>query len=241
MQTVPSSTAQVWPHHPDVWRAADSAIALPAGLPTGFAELDQALPGGGWPVGDITELLCDGSGHGEVSLLLPMLSACSRKDGWIVWVAPPALPHIPALAAAGIVTSRLLMVQAGTAGEQAWALRQALEAEACTAVVGWLHDADMTALRRLHLAVRSTCVPLMLFRPASAAHAASPAVLRLRLGAGEQGSLQVEILKRRGRPMAGRLNLFTRCTASVVSTARPALPVARAVGCLASPALRLIA
>jgi protein ImuA len=223
MRTAPSSTVQAWLHHPDVWRAADSATNLPAGLPTGFAELDQALPGGGWPVGDITELLCDISGHGEVSLLLPMLSACSRKDGWIAWVAPPARPHIPALAAAGIVTTRLLMVQAGSAGEQVWALRQALEADACTAVVGWLHDADMAALRRLHLAVRNTCVPLMLFRPASAAHAASPAVLRLRLGAGEKGSLQVDILKRRGRPMEGPLNLFTRGTASAVSTASPPL------------------
>ncbi len=237
MQTAP----KLWPPHPDVWRAGDTVTDVPAGLPTGFAELDRALPGGGWPVSDITELLCEGRGYGELSLLLPMLSACSRNDGWIVWVAPPAVPHLPALSAAGIVTSRLLIIQAGSVGERTWALRQALESEACTAVVGWLEGMDMASLRRLHLAVRNTSVPLMLFRPASAAQAASPAVLRLRLGAGEQGSLQIDILKRRGRPSDGSINLVTRpglAAAVAPGQSKSSSKIARQRG---STALRLIA
>src|ERR1700712_3785631 len=43
--------------HPGVWRR--SAPMAPSGdvLPTGNAELDAQLPGGGWPRGALTEIL----------------------------------------------------------------------------------------------------------------------------------------------------------------------------------------
>ena len=44
-------------------------------VPSGFPELDRALPGGGWPQGALTELLSDEEGIGELRLLLPALAA----------------------------------------------------------------------------------------------------------------------------------------------------------------------
>ncbi|WP_374339877.1 translesion DNA synthesis-associated protein ImuA [Methyloversatilis sp.] len=206
---------------PDLWRANDLVVDAHPGLPTGYAALDEELPGGGWPVGELTELLGDDHGCGEVSLLLPTLARISRNTGWVIWVAPPARLNLPALAAAGVITPRMLMVDANSPAECAWALRQGLESGACTALMGWLDTIDGALLRRLQLAARETSVPVFLFRPARSALSASPAPLRLQLSAGPEQSLRIEILKRRGRPASQPVCLYTR----------PALP--------ASPTVRI--
>lgn len=195
------------PPHPSLWRADEAAVPCPPGAPTGHAALDAELPGGGWPPGEMTELLSDCNGHGELSLLLPLLVRSSQNEGWIAWVAPPHMLGIPALASVGLRTPRLLIVRASTAGERAWALRQALRSDACTAVVGWLDHVDTALLRRLQLAVRETTIPLLLFRSANSANAASPAALRLLLSASAPGTLRLDILKRRGRPASRPLHL----------------------------------
>lgn len=193
--------------HPSLWRADEAAVPCPSGMPTGHAVLDAELPGGGWPPGEMTELLTDCNGHGELSLLLPLLVRSSQNEGWLTWVAPPHMPGIPALASAGLRTPRLLIVQAGTTGERAWALRQALRSDACTAVVGWLGYVDTALLRRLQLAVRETTIPLLLFRSAGNANTASPAALRLLLSTSAPGVLRLDILKRRGRPASRPVHL----------------------------------
>ena len=58
---------------PDVWCADRLASATIPALASGFARLDAELPGGGWPRGALTEILADGAGLGECSLLLPVL------------------------------------------------------------------------------------------------------------------------------------------------------------------------
>ena len=227
-------------HHPSLWRAADTALASQPSIPTGYAALDAELPGGGWPPGEMTELLTDCNGHGELSLLLPLLARASRNEGWLAWIEPPYIPGIPALAKAGLHTSRLLVVRAGTAGERAWALRQALRSEACTTVIGWLDCVDTALLRRLLLAVRETTIPLLLFRSAHSAHTASPAALRLLLSAGSPGVLRLDILKRRGRPASRPLHLSLEDSLSPCCdrTSRPQTAGTRTE---ASPALALIA
>src|SRR3954463_10631961 len=61
--------------HP-VWRGGLLACSAPA-VPSGFAELDRELPGGGWPVQALTEILCRREGIGELQLVLPALAALS--------------------------------------------------------------------------------------------------------------------------------------------------------------------
>ena len=43
--------------HPGIWRGDRLAQAGVDALPTGFAELDKQLPGGGWPRGALTEIV----------------------------------------------------------------------------------------------------------------------------------------------------------------------------------------
>ena len=72
-----------------VWRADD--VAEDTGGPTlasGFAELDRELPGGGWPLGQLIELLTDDAGIGELSLLAPSLAQLAQSRRSAVWVLP---------------------------------------------------------------------------------------------------------------------------------------------------------
>ncbi len=63
------------PQWPAVWRANELAQAVDATVATGHATLDAALPGGGWPLGALVELLQAQPGQGEWRLLLPALVA----------------------------------------------------------------------------------------------------------------------------------------------------------------------
>lgn len=217
--------------HPSLWRAGDVSPSVPNGIPTGHALLDAALPGRGWPIGEMTELLTDCNGHGELSLLMPLLAGAEAESHWRIWVAPPHLPGVSALAAAGVRPRQLIVVRADTAGERVWAIRQALRSGVCSVVVGWLDRVDNALLRRLQLAVREAAIPLILFRPLQQAQHASPAVLRMQLSARAAGVLRIDILKRRGAPANQPLYLQgTRFDApQAVTVVRRATPPALAL------------
>jgi protein ImuA len=169
----------------------------PAVLPTGFAQLDAVLPGGGWPVGAVTELMPDAQGIGELSLLLPALAQLSRAGRYIAWIAPPCLPYPQALTRHGLALERLLLVQVRDAQTGLWATEQALRCPAIGAVLAWPAALDDRRIRRLQLAAETGGSCGLLYRPPAAAQQPSPAALRLRLQALDAG-LRIEILKARG-------------------------------------------
>jgi cell division inhibitor SulA/protein ImuA len=200
-----------------LWRADDLAPAAgrDATVSSGFAALDAELPGGGWPQGQLTELLLDAPGIGELSLLAPALARCMQGARACVWVLPcghaapaalPVLPYPPALAAAGVDLAHALFVQPETPREAFWTIEQSLRAAHLGALVGWLpptsssREGEFRAMRRLQLLAGRQQAPAFLLREARALHAPSPAALRLQLAA-RDGALAVTLLKRRGRPL----------------------------------------
>jgi len=218
----------------DVWRG-DALASLPdSAIPSGHAELDVELPGGGWPRGNLTEILVDRGGLGEMNLLLPALSAISGAGGWLALVAPPWLPHAPAWAAAGVALERLVIVRAGR--EVGWCVEQLLVSGGFAAVLAWPGEGiDARALRRLQMAAEGRRVFACLWRSTAAAQAPSPAPLRVLLDAGD-GRLAVRIIKRRGRPATRPLVLsIPRPGRSSRALAGPALPLAAARGPAAAP------
>jgi hypothetical protein len=192
--------------HPHIWQGAGSQ---PSSIvhATGFKELDSHLPGGGWPTAALTEIVLEGYGIGELSLLMPVLARLSRLQGheltagWVLWVAPPFIPYAPALSRHGIDLTRMLFVHAAPSHRDSlWAMEQALRAGSCAAVLAWVQSADETALRRLQLAAEEGCCWAVLFRPKAALRQRSPAALKLQL-LREGEMTRVEILKcRGGRP-----------------------------------------
>jgi hypothetical protein len=183
--------------HPGIWRGDQVAQSSEDALPTGFAELDDLLPGGGWPRGALTEILVERQGIGELRLLLPALARASEQSGWLAWVAPPHVPYAPALAAAGVRLQRMLVAKPQSAADAWWTAEQALRSGACSAVLAWLKTPDERLMRRLQLGAESGRAWGVLFRSANAAQQRSTAALRLRLEA-SSGGLSVHILKRRG-------------------------------------------
>jgi cell division inhibitor SulA/protein ImuA len=181
----------------DIRRGGALAQVASPSVPTGFAALDAELPGGGWPTGCLTELLPAHEGIGELRVLGPGLAALSRSDRRLAWIAPPHLPYAPALDAAGIALTRLLIVRTAAARDTLWAAEQALASAACGAVLVWPDAVKYAELRRLQLAAEKAGALAVLFRTPRVAGEASPAVLRLAL-ATAAGGLAVRILKRRG-------------------------------------------
>lgn len=219
----------------DVWRG-DTLTCLPdSAIPSGHAELDAELPGGGWPRGNLTEILVDRGGFGEMSLLLPALARLSADGGWLALVAPPWLPHAPAWAAAGLALKRVVVVKAGK--QAPWCVEQLLASGGFAGVLAWPEAGiDARALRRLQVAAEGQSAFACLWRPVGAAAMPSPAPLRLELAA-DKGGLSVRILKRRGRPAAQALQLtLPRPGRTVRALAGPSLS-AVAARSLAPPAV----
>ncbi|WP_228720629.1 translesion DNA synthesis-associated protein ImuA [Nitrogeniibacter mangrovi] len=189
----------------DLWRGQDFVTPDASGVRSGFAALDAVLPEGGWPRGALSEILSPMRGLGEVSLVLPALRTLEASAGWIVLVAPPGRVHAPAWLAHGIPLSRLLIVQA-SGQDAAWACEQLLGSQALAALLAWLPGTHPRQLRRLQVAAGHTESLCLVFRPISATRQPSPAPLRMALTGSPRG-LQVDILKRRGPPLAAPLEL----------------------------------
>lgn len=214
MALLPSSMPRLFPLVPAtsnaaVWRADERARPAGAVLPTGHAALDAQLPGGGWPLGAMVEILQAQSSQNEWRLLLPALAR--SNPGPVVLVGSPHMPFGPALAAQGLAPERLLWITAIQPAERLWACEQALRCAEVAAVLAWLPQARADPLRRLQMAASEHAKLLFVMRPARAQSESSPAVLRLRVSvhAGSHG-LQLDILKRRGPPATQALVMPAR-------------------------------
>jgi hypothetical protein len=171
-------------------------------LPTGHARLDARLPGGGWPLGAVTELISAQPGLGEFSLLLPTLTRMSEQGQWIIMIDPPWIPYPASLHGHGLLLEQLLLVRTHQEKESLWACEQALSGGRSGAVLAWPERISFTRLRRLQLAAENSGKVAFLFRPENALDAASPAALRLQLEADAQRGTRVSVLKCRGsRPL----------------------------------------
>lgn len=191
-----------------MWRADALAAGGWGCVSSGHLLLDDVLPGGGWPLGALVELLPAGSAVPFWPLVLPALVA-QQRAGTVVLVDPPQLPFSPALAATGLSPARLLAVRGQSAASGLWAAEQALRCADVAAVLAWVSQARPADLRRLQLAAAKQGGGLLFaLRSGAAARTVSPAPLRLRLSVDAAGdALVVDIVKRRGPPLAAPLRL----------------------------------
>jgi cell division inhibitor SulA/protein ImuA len=172
-------------------------------LPTGHARLDARLPGKGWPLGAVTELISARPGLGEFSLLFPALAGMGEQGQWLILVDPPWIPYPASLCGHGLQLERLLLVRTNSEKESLWACEQALRGSRGGAVLAWPERISFGRLRRLQLAAEDKDKLVFLFRPGQAASAASPSALRLQLEDGERHGTRVSVLKCRGSHPAG--------------------------------------
>lgn len=173
----------------DLWRGR-ARRSLPA-TPTGFDWLDRGLPGGGWPLGRLTELLPRVNGCGELGLLLPLLARCTRQGRPVVLAGPGLVPGPQALNRAGVVLEHLVVVREGR--EVLWAAEQCLKSGLCGSLAVWLPPGRIAgrAVRRLQLAAeQGPGAAFVVYRPGQSPPA-SVSALRLALSPGSR----VEVLR----------------------------------------------
>ena len=179
-----------------VWKGRNTQVdvAEAPAQPTGHAELDQALPSGGWPAGALSEILIPFTGCGELQLLWPTLARLTQAAERVVLVAPPFIPNPQAWLAAGVDLGWMTLVRA-QGKEALWAAEQCLRSGSCAAVLCWAGQADDRALRRLQVAAEAGQALGFIVRGNQAAANPSPAALRLAISLEPAGW---NILKCRG-------------------------------------------
>lgn len=184
---------------PHVWRVPDLARE-DCVLASGHDALDAQLPGGGWPVGSLVELIQARPEAHVWQLVLPALARATReRDGPIVLVGAPHPPFGPALAAQGLAPERLLWIRTAQDAARLWSAEQALRCADVAGLMAWLPQARPQELRRLHLAARQHRKLLFVLRGLPVLRQASPAPLRLVVEGVEE--MQVRIVKRKGPPL----------------------------------------
>jgi len=197
---------------PVLWRGDQMEGAVARALPSGFAALDAQLPGGGWPRRVLTELLLPHPGVGEIRLLGPCLTAMQRQGRLVMLFDPPAKLSAQAFTQLGFDVAQLLVVHTRArvipGSDSLWAFEQALKSGHVGAVLAWLPPrlrADR--LRRLQLAAQAHDGPAFVLREWAAQQRPTAAPLRLALRAGGADRLELQLLKRRGPPLASSIML----------------------------------
>lgn len=200
--------------HPALWRASQLARGRVSTVDTGYPVLSHELPGGGWPIGALTEILAQALGSGEIRLLAPALGSLNAP---VALVEPPYDPCAQGLAHSGIPAEQVLLLRARRSNDQLWSAEQILKASTCGAVLLWQTRARTDALRRMLLAARSSTSLFFVFRPIREAADASPAELRVAVRPAEEG-VSVDIIKRRGPKFEGDLTVNVRPASALMSS-----------------------
>ncbi|WP_429250360.1 translesion DNA synthesis-associated protein ImuA [Paraburkholderia sp. GAS333] len=201
MTTLPQHVESI---HPALWRGAQLARAHGRTVDTGYAALSAELPGGGWPLGALVELLVQQPGIGEMRLLKPALAELSTRP--IALLQPPHVPNSLAFSYLGLPVERLMRLRAPKTADALWCAERVLQAASCGALILWQQHIRTEALRRLHLAAQASETLLVLIRPLASAQDASPATLRLGVRPAD-GGLVVDVVKRRGPTQSEMLSI----------------------------------
>ena len=145
-------------------RAADLLRKGPTRGPEGrlrthanVAEIDAALPWGGFPPG-LHEIA---AAYGDAAKIAFAMSLIGRHPGPVLWCRSrrTALeagdPYGPGIARLGLPPDRLILVEAAKPAELLWAMEEGARTKGLAAVVADGVSPDLTASRRLQLAAEA--------------------------------------------------------------------------------------
>ncbi|MBL4851576.1 MAG: translesion DNA synthesis-associated protein ImuA [Gammaproteobacteria bacterium] len=178
-------------------------------MSSGFDELDEALPTGGWPPGAVVEIMIPAIDIGELRLWLPVIKRMTQEQRYVMIANPPYLPYAPILANAGIDLDYIRWLSLDDEQDTLCALEKALRNRECAMALWWpdipsirqgggLND---SAVRRLQAAAREGESLLGLYRITTddrAIRQSTWAALRLQLRIRQEGGLDIDVLKARG-------------------------------------------
>jgi protein ImuA len=185
-------------YRPDIWRG-HRAESVGEVRDTGFANLNQALVGGGWPLKGLVEISYSQLGSGEWQLLSGTLENFSDHPGYLVLVNPPAMLCASALAQMGVPLDQVLIIRSASRNDLLAAVLESLKSGCAQMLLFWegKYSLSYTELRKVQLASTGSEALCMMMRIGQRRPAHSPAVLRLALQSAMTG-LQLNIERQRG-------------------------------------------
>lgn len=132
----------------------------------GIPEMDDAFPAGTFPLGAVHEFISNG--HEDTAATLGFSSAIfasiAEKGGAILWITKTRSVFPPGLRIYGLDPEKIIFVELSRDKEVLWAMEEGLRTKGLAVVVGEVSDADLTATRRLQLAVEESGVTGFLMR-----------------------------------------------------------------------------
>jgi protein ImuA len=178
-------------NNPLIWRGSQCANRVQV-CASGWPALDGLLPHGGWPLGNLIELIVPTWGIGELQLLLPTLIQLAPKMS--IWLDPPHQPYAPALLQQGVDLT-LVRLMHTPQPQQLWAMEQLLASQSVGSVLCWAKGISMLQLRRLQLATAKGGGLGFLF--SSTAQTTGTTAMRLELS-GAPNLIKIRLLKAKG-------------------------------------------
>lgn len=221
MITVSAIPKNIEDIHPSLWRANQLARQHGKTVDTGYENLSAELPGGGWPVAALIELLVQQPGVGECRLLAPALKTVSKRP--IALINPVHIPHAQGFEFSRVPANKLLLLRSNASADLLWAAEQVLKAGTCGAVLLWQQHIRPESLRRLSLNVAASESLLFVVRPLAAQQDSSPATLRLAVRPSAVG-VSVDVVKRKGPIGAGPFDVVLPTPVLLSPFGRPSKP-----------------
>jgi hypothetical protein len=185
----------------DVWQGRHAnntpGIFSNESVSTGYPELDDALPGSGWPERSLVELQMPTCGCGEMRLLLPLLRQICAREQQVAWIDPPHIPYPQALQRQGLDVDQMLCVYPRGSKDILWSMEKLLRCNTVGAVLSW-QSVSFAEGRRLKLAaVEGNSIGFLLRLGRKAPVDALPISLRLRLTPRYDG-ISIDLFKVQG-------------------------------------------
>ena len=188
-------------HHLNAWERKP-VRRMPEFIPARLPALEGLLPSGGWPKGEIVEIIAPDEHTDVMPLVIPALVPPGLQDRWLGLVAPPYLPRASLLSAPGVDATRILQINPHTGRSGLWTLEQMLGSGNFSIVMAWpACDTELMARRLQRAAIAGNTLGI-LFRTGKHSKPASRIGLRLKLEADETGRV-VYLVDRHGNRQSG--------------------------------------
>jgi protein ImuA len=142
-------------------RERAASVALPFGVP----EIDDHLPGGGFGLGHLHEVI-EGGAAGEFAAIATLFTAglLARLAGPVLWCLRGRDLFAPALARVGLPADRLIYCETWKDGDVLPAMEEGLRCKSLAGVVGEVTHLSLTASRRLQLCAGELGVTALVIR-----------------------------------------------------------------------------
>jgi len=128
--------------------------------------INYAFPRKEFPLGAMHEFVYNDPEHAAASsgFISCILSSLMKQGAVSIWIASQQKIFPPALHLFGIDPGRIIFIKARQGKESLWCMEEALKCEGIASVIGEINDLDLTASRRLQLAVEESRVTGFLLR-----------------------------------------------------------------------------